>query len=96
VPAGPDGQGKNSPKKQVFYQELMAVSGTFASPENQGLIIDNSRLSNLDEVLPQAQDKLAKGRLIGVTKAGKINLRATKWTIAYSRWKRRIMIASSR
>jgi len=74
----------------------MAVSGTFASPENQGLIIDKSRLWNLNRILRQAQDKLAKGRLIGVTKAGKINLRATKWTIAYSHWKRRIMIASSR
>ena len=40
--------GKNSPKKQEFYQELIAVSGTFASPEKQGLIIDSSRLWNLN------------------------------------------------
>jgi hypothetical protein len=30
----------------------MAVSGTFASPEKQGLIIDKSRLWNPDPPLP--------------------------------------------
>ena len=44
--------GKNSPKKQDFYQELMSVSGTFASPEKQGLIIDKSRLWNLNPPSP--------------------------------------------
>jgi hypothetical protein len=39
---------KIAPKNQIFYQELMAVSGTFASPEKQGLIIDKSRLWNLN------------------------------------------------
>jgi hypothetical protein len=35
---------KIAPKNKAFYQELIAVSGTFASLEKQGLIIDKSRL----------------------------------------------------
>jgi hypothetical protein len=35
---------KITPKNNSFYQELKALSGTFASPEKQGLIIDKSRL----------------------------------------------------
>jgi hypothetical protein len=38
---------KIAPKNKFFYQEVMPVSGTFASPEKQGLIIDKSRLWNL-------------------------------------------------
>jgi len=71
---------KIAPKNKDFYQELMAVSGTFASPEKQGLIIDKSRLWKPDRVLRQGQDKLAKdGRpipIISGTKARKINLRS--------------------
>jgi hypothetical protein len=46
---------KIAPKNRIFYQELMAVSGTFAGPENQGLIIDKSRLWNWKESFRQAQ-----------------------------------------
>jgi hypothetical protein len=35
---------KIAPKNNSIYQELIALSGTFASPEKQGLIIDKSRL----------------------------------------------------
>jgi len=51
---------KIAPKNRVFYQEFIAVSGTFASLYKEGLIIDKSRLWNLNGVLRQAQDKLAR------------------------------------
>jgi hypothetical protein len=64
----------------------MAVYGTFASPENQGLIIDKSRLWNLNTSLRSVQAVRRNSDnyrdAIGVTKAGKINLRSNKWTIA--------------
>ena len=41
---------KIAPKNSSFYQELKALSGTFAIPEKQGLIIDKSRLWNLNGV----------------------------------------------
>jgi hypothetical protein len=34
---------KIAPKNNGFYQELIALYGTFAIPEKQGLIIDKSR-----------------------------------------------------
>jgi hypothetical protein len=34
---------KIAPKNRIFYQELIALYGTFASPEKQGLIIDKTK-----------------------------------------------------
>jgi len=39
---------KIAPKNNRFYQELIALYGTFAIPEKQGLIIDKSRRWNLN------------------------------------------------
>jgi hypothetical protein len=42
-------RGKNSPKNSSFYQVLIPLYGTFASPEKQGLIIDKTGLRTRNE-----------------------------------------------
>jgi hypothetical protein len=87
---------KIAPKNNGFYQELIALYGTFAIPEKQGLIIDKLRLWNLNTSLRSVQAVRRKERSIRVTKAGKINLKSNKWTRAYCHRKRTITKGSSR
>ena len=66
--------GKNSPKKQGFCQELIAVSGTFASPEKQGLIIDAAGFESRTDLYTNIENNLQR-KPVGPITIGKKSLK---------------------